>query len=57
MDLRLQYLAGMGVNNFSAGAIASEIAHVRQFPPDMFSGSSEKLGELEASLCGFEFAI
>jgi spermidine synthase len=53
MDLRLQYLAGMGVNNFSAGAIATEIARVRQFPQDLFSGSPEKLGELEASLVRF----
>jgi spermidine synthase len=53
MDLRLQYLAGMGVNNFSAGAIATEIARARQFPQDLFSGSQEKLGELEASLVRF----
>jgi spermidine synthase len=53
VDLRLQYLAGMGVNNFSAGAIASEIARLRQFPQDLFSGSPEKLGELEASLVRF----
>jgi spermidine synthase len=53
MELRLQYLAGMGVNNFTAGAIATEIARVRQFPQDLFSGSPEKLGELEASLVRF----
>jgi spermidine synthase len=53
IDLRLQYLAGMGVNNFSAGAIASEIARVRQFPPDTFTGSPETIGELQGSLVRF----
>jgi len=53
IDLRLQYLAGMGVNSFSASAIASEIARVRQFPPDMFTGSAESIGELQASLVRF----
>ena len=53
IDLRLQYLAGMGVNNFSAGLIASEIARVRQFPLDIFSGSSESIGQLQGSLVRF----
>jgi len=53
IDLRLQYLAGMGVNNFSAGAIASEIGRVRQFPPDMFTGSAESIGALQRSLVRF----
>jgi spermidine synthase len=53
IDLRLQYLAGMGVNNFSAGAIGSEIARARRFPPDLFSGSPEALAELEALLVRF----
>jgi len=53
IDLRLQYLAGMGVNNFSAGVIANEIARVRQFPPDLFTGSTETLAELQGSLVRF----
>jgi len=53
IDLRLQYLAGMGVNNFSAGAIASEIARVRRFPMDLFSGSPESIGQLQSSLVRF----
>ena len=53
IDLRLQYLAGMGVNNFSAGAIASEIARVRRFPLDLFSGSPESIGQLQSSLVRF----
>jgi spermidine synthase len=53
IDLRLQYLAGMGVNNYSAGAIASEIAHARRFPPDLFTGSPESIGQLAVSLVQF----
>ena len=53
IDLRLQYLAGMGVNNFSAGAIATEIARARQFSPEMFTGSPESIGELQGSLVRF----
>jgi spermidine synthase len=53
IDLRLQYLAGMGVNNFSASAIASEIGRARQFPPEMFTGSTETLAELQGSLVRF----
>jgi spermidine synthase len=53
IDLRLQYLAGMGVNNFSAGAIASEIARSRQFPTDLFTGSPESIGQLQGSLVRF----
>jgi len=49
----LQYLAGMGVNNFSAGAIASEIARVRRFPMDLFSGSPESIGRLQSSMVRF----
>jgi spermidine synthase len=53
IDLRLQYLAGMGVNNFSASAIASEIGRVRQFPSDMFTGSPESIAALQGSLVRF----
>ncbi|HEY2842290.1 MAG TPA: fused MFS/spermidine synthase, partial [Bryobacteraceae bacterium] len=53
IDLRLQYLAGMGVNNTSASYIASEMARVRQFPPDLFTGSPETIGQLQGSLVRF----
>jgi len=53
IDLRLQYLAGMGVNNFDANTIAAAISSARQFPPDMFTGSAEALGELQGSLVKF----
>ena len=53
IDLRLQYLAGMGVNNFSAGSIASQIGELRQFPTDMFTGSPEAIAELQGSMVKF----
>ena len=53
IDLRLQYLAGMGVNNFDANSIAAAIAGARQFPPDMFTGSAETIGQLQGSLVKF----
>ena len=53
IDLRLQYLAGLGVNNFSAGEIGSEIARARTFPTDMFTGSPESIGQLEGGLVKF----
>ena len=43
----------MGVNNFSAGSIASEIAALRQFPTDMFTGSPETIAELQGSMVKF----
>jgi spermidine synthase len=53
IDLRLQYLAGMGVNNFSAGYIATEIGRAREFPPDLFTGSPASIAELQGSLVRF----
>lgn len=53
IDLRLQYLAGMGVNNFDANNIAAALASFRQFPTDMFTGSAESLAELQGSLVKF----
>jgi spermidine synthase len=53
IDLRLQYLAGMGVNSFNANTIAGQIATVRQFPPDIFTGSAESIGQLQGSLVKF----
>ncbi len=53
IDLRLQYLAGMGVNNYGAGEIGSEIARFRTFPTDMFTGSPESIGQLEGGLVRF----
>jgi spermidine synthase len=40
-NLRLQYLAGMGLNLQEAESIYGEMLHYRTFPEDLFTGSSE----------------
>jgi spermidine synthase len=36
-NLRLQYLAGVGLNNYTASDIFSEIAKFRTFPETLFN--------------------
>jgi len=45
-DLRLQYLAGLGLNLREQGLIYSNMLAHRQFPDDVFLGSNETLGAL-----------
>jgi spermidine synthase len=46
-NLRLQYLAGMGLNLYQSGPIYAEmISHATKFPDNLFTGSPEKLEEL-----------
>jgi len=53
VNLRLQYLAGLGVNSFAAEYIAQEIARNRKFPQDIIIGSEQTLDELKGSLLQF----
>jgi spermidine synthase len=49
-NLRLQYLAGMGLNLYQSGPIYAEmISHASKFPENLFTGSPEKLQELRAN--------
>jgi spermidine synthase len=49
-NLRLQYLAGMGLNLYQSGPIYSEmISYATRFPENLFTGSPEKLNELRAA--------
>jgi len=41
-DLRLQYLAGMAVNNSREGAIYDQILNFRVYPEGLFRGSDER---------------
>jgi spermidine synthase len=50
LNLRLQYIAGMGVNNYAAGPIYTEMLSHRKFPEDLFSGSEQRMLELRAAL-------
>jgi spermidine synthase len=50
LNLRLQYLAGMGANNQNAPFIMQEITQYRKFPQDIFTGSLGTLTRLQALL-------
>jgi spermidine synthase len=50
MSLRLQYLAGMGVNFNNAPLIGSDIRGFRRFPQGLFTGSLERLMRLRAAI-------
>ena len=46
-NLRLQYLAGLGLNLYQSGPIYAEmISHASKFPEGLFTGTPEKLEEL-----------
>jgi spermidine synthase len=49
-NLRLQYLAGMGLNGGAETAIYSEILKYRRFPAGLFRGSEETLQALKVAL-------
>lgn len=42
-NLRLMYLAGLGLNQYTAADIYGEVLDFRQFPDQMFSGSPQRL--------------
>ena len=45
-NLRLQYLAGFGLNRFDQAGIYSEMAQYKQYPEGLFTGSPELLEKL-----------
>ncbi len=45
-DLRLQYLAGLGLNMNESDAVYAEILTYRRYPADLFAGSDRDLAEL-----------
>jgi spermidine synthase len=46
-NLRLQYLAGMGLNLYQADQIYREMAQYRTYPEGLFTGSPERLEQLD----------
>jgi hypothetical protein len=50
MNLRLQYIAGMGVNSVAAPQIYREILSYRKFPDGLFTGSAEEMDRLRELL-------
>jgi len=49
LDLRLQYMAGMGLNYNNAPAIRQEIATYARFPEGLFKGTPEEMQDLEGA--------
>ena len=49
-NLRLQYLAGLGVNKYEQATIYSEILQYRQIPQDLFVGSPDRLQTLYSAI-------
>ncbi|MFM7292004.1 MAG: spermidine synthase [Planctomycetia bacterium] len=49
-NLRLQYLAGLGLNRYEQADIYSEIIDNRQVPPDVFTGPPERLESLRTAI-------
>jgi len=49
-NLRLQYLAGMGLNMQRAGAIYEDMLHYRKFPDNLFAASFERKEALRKAL-------
>lgn len=50
MSMRLQYLAGMGLNVDDPGSIYAEMLKYRRFPHDLFTGSEQRVHALEDQL-------
>ena len=48
-NLRLQYLAGKGVNKYEQAAIYSHILSHRKYPAGLFTGSPERMAALQAA--------
>jgi spermidine synthase len=49
-NLRLQYLAGLGLNTNESDAVYGQILGFRRFPEGLFSGSAERLAALRGRL-------
>jgi len=49
-DLRLQYLAGLGLNLYQSGPIYADILRHKKYPEDLFSGSAESLQRLREAI-------
>ncbi|MFZ0717127.1 hypothetical protein, partial [Mycobacterium sp.] len=50
MSMRLQYLAGIGLNFDDPGSIYADILRYRHFPRELFTGSEQRVRALEEQL-------
>ena len=51
-NLRLQYLAGLGLNVYAQGEIYRNILQYRRYPEGLFTGSPEHLAALQSAAAG-----
>jgi spermidine synthase len=49
-NLRLQYLAGLGVNAYEQAQIYSEMLSYRQWPRALFAGSDQTISQLRTAM-------
>lgn len=54
-NLRLQYLAGMGLNLYLAPMIYQEIVERQSFPSNIFSGSADRMRALRTGIIGQKY--
>ena len=52
-DMRLQYLAGLGFNQYNQAAIYSAMIQGRRYPEGLFVGSPAKIAAIRAAIGGF----
>ena len=51
-NLRLQFLAGLGVNMYDQAGIYSQMLQYRRYPEGLFVGSPETLNQIKAATGG-----
>jgi spermidine synthase len=49
-NLRLQYLAGMGLNTYDNASIYDDMLRYRKFPDNLFAGTDSELQSLREAL-------
>jgi spermidine synthase len=52
-NLRLQYLAGLGVNKYEQAEIYRQILSYRKLPEALFTGSPDRLAALRSGIVGY----
>ncbi len=51
-NLRLQYLAGLGLNQYRQADIYAEMIRTRQYPEGLFTGSPQRMDAVRAGIMG-----
>jgi spermidine synthase len=46
LNMRLQYIAGLGLNSLTAPRVYKEVLSYRTFPEELFSGSGDSVDRL-----------